>query len=231
MGYSFGAIKWMPIFNYMKTTLRNGRIFLFPQNVDLVKSGIYKISFDNYFYIGSTLNFKKRMSCLRTSCGSKGKPYNKKMAECLKLCTVISFEIIQIVEDVLLLRSIETEIINSFKGNPFLINRAFDAVSNNGIKWTDEERLKISKGKKNKPKSKQTKLRMRMSHSGLSVINKYSITGDFISSYSSCKAAALDSQTSHTMVIKVINKVKDSHNGFVFKREYVLKKNKFAFVE
>lgn len=70
------------------------------------------------------------------------------MQKCLVGCSEITFEILQVVEDVSLLREIETEFIRQFIGNPLLINRAFDAHSNKGIRWTQEEKAKISKGNK-----------------------------------------------------------------------------------
>lgn len=59
----------------------------------------------------------------------------------------------KVVDDPLLLKGSETEILLSLKDNPLLINRSFDGSSNNGIKWTDKERAKVRKTMKNKYKS------------------------------------------------------------------------------
>lgn len=193
----------------MKPTLKNGKSFLVPQNIDLNQAGIYKIFFDDYFYIGSTSNFKKRISGFRCLGGRKGSAFNKKMYECVKACSAISFEVIQVVDDVSLLRGLETEYIQKFIGNPFLLNRAFDGNSNKGIKWTDEEKNKISQTNKGNGRPK---------NSPASKIEKYSIDGAYISSYTSCMAAGLDSGMSHIMVMKILHGEKESYNGVRFLR-------------
>lgn len=192
----------------MRPTLKNGKPFIVPKNVDLNQSGIYKISFDEYFYIGSTSNFKKRIQVFRSLGGKKGSAFNKKMYECAKACSVISFEIIQVIDDVSLLREIETGFIKQFIGNPLLINRAFDANSNKGIQWTEEEKIKISNNTKGKWKIK----------SPAGIIEKYSIAGDFIASYTSCMMAGKDSGMSHKMVAAILKGEKPNYNGVVFLR-------------
>lgn len=193
----------------MKPTLKNGKSFLVPQNIDLNQAGIYKIFFDDYFYIGSTSNFTKRIQGFRSLGGKKGSAFNKKMYECARDCSVILFEIIQVVDDISLLRGLETEYIQSFIGNPLLLNRAFDGNSNKGIRWTDEEKSKISQTNKGNGRPKNTPA---------GKIEKYSIDGAYISSYTSCMAAGLDSGMSHRMVMKILHGEKGNYNGVTFLR-------------
>lgn len=150
-----------PFFYFMNTTLNNGKTFLSPENTNLSQSGIYKVLFGDYFYIGSTTNFKKRISTFRCVCGSNNPMgYNKKMAYVLKFCCIIKFEIIMVVEDTSLLKKIETDVIQMFKYSPFLINRSVDGNSNKGIKWTEEERNKITETTRNKRKNKPHKIKV-----------------------------------------------------------------------
>lgn len=118
--------------------------FIIPADIDLRQSGVYKITFDNnHFYIGSTKHFKNRISIYNTMFNGIGRIHNKKMALCISKCNSVKFDIVELIPDLNKLLEKETEYISQHIDNPLMINRAHDAHSNKGIRWTDEERLKV----------------------------------------------------------------------------------------
>lgn len=113
------------------------------KDVNLKSSGIYKLTFDNgCFYIGSTGNFKKRVNCFVGSFRGSSPMHNKQMIKCVVDCDIVTFEVVKYVDDIYLLKQEETLEIKKHIGNSLLLNRAYDANSNRGIKWTDEEKKK-----------------------------------------------------------------------------------------
>jgi hypothetical protein len=149
-----------PFFYFMNTTLNNGKHSYLQRTLTQSQSGIYKVLFGDYFTLAVPL-ILERISTFRCVCGSNNPMgYNKKMAYVLKFCCIIKFEIIMVVEDTSLLKKIETDVIQMFKYSPFLINRSVDGNSNKGIKWTEEERNKITETTRNKRKNKPHKIKV-----------------------------------------------------------------------
>lgn len=106
-------------------------------------SCIYKLTFSNgCFYVGSTKNYRIRAGLFKTMFNGCGKLHNKKMILCMAECTSAVFELMELIPDTSQLKTRETEVIKQFIGNPLLINRAFDAHSNKGVRWTEEEKNK-----------------------------------------------------------------------------------------
>lgn len=109
----------------------------------LLKSGVYKVTFNNgCFYIGSTSILRKRVSHFVAYFNGTSRMHNKKMIQCVVDCTSAVFEVLESGVDINKLREIENTFIQNNVDNPLLINRAHDAFSNKGIKWTDEEKKK-----------------------------------------------------------------------------------------
>ena len=65
---------------------------------------------------------------------------------CMLASKEATFEILEVIDNMDSLKDKETELIKQFIGNPLLINRAYDAHSNKGIKWTQEEKDKTKNG-------------------------------------------------------------------------------------
>lgn len=118
--------------------------FIIDTSINLNNSGTYRITFDNgCFYIGSTKSFRKRISCFKGMFNGTGKMHNKKVIQCIVECNSVRFEVIEIINDQEVMKDKETLLINSFIGNPLLLNRSFDAHSNKGIRWTEEEKINM----------------------------------------------------------------------------------------
>ena len=112
-------------------------------DIDRDKAGLYKITFNNgCFYIGSTGNIRRRISCWVGTFNGASKMHNKNIIKCVAECGSVYFELIQYVDDVSVIKEIETAEIKKHIGNKLLLNRAHDASSNKGVKWTDEEKRK-----------------------------------------------------------------------------------------
>lgn len=120
--------------------------FMLPIDVDFERAGIYKITFDNgCFYIGSTKNLWMRIGAFRSQFNGAGRLHNKKLIKCVCECQSVKFEVIEYINNVSDLKPKETVYISEHIGSDLLINRAYDAHSNKGVKWTDEERAKTKK--------------------------------------------------------------------------------------
>lgn len=119
----------------------------------LNSAGIYILTFDNgCFYIGSTKNFKRRVSCFIGSFNGVSKMHNKRMSECLLDCKYVSFKIIKVIADANIRVALEGVEIGKYIGNPLMLNRALDPTSNKGIRWTKEETDKTRNALKEKYK-------------------------------------------------------------------------------
>lgn len=127
----------------LKTT-RNCKTLVFTVDETLKprRGGIYRLIFSNgKFYIGSTAHFGKRMGAWVATFNGTSKMHNKNVIKCVAECDSCHFQLIEYIDDEIKLKYAETEYIKTEIGNPLLLNRAYDAVSNKGIRWTDEERL------------------------------------------------------------------------------------------
>lgn len=132
------------IFLFMKSVLKNGKHFHIAEGVDLSKSGVYRVTFSNgAFYFGSSGNFKPRINLFRCQFNGTYKVENKKMVSVMAVSQSAIFEVVLYESDFQVFKSLETELIKSNYYNPLLINRSYSDV-NTGVKWTEEEKKKMS---------------------------------------------------------------------------------------
>lgn len=102
-------------------------------------SGVYRINFrDNYFYIGSSFDLRKRFISWKTNL-KRGVNKNKKMRAIAAQSGVISFEVIEFIDKHDDVRVRESFHINQHWDNPFLLNYCPTGDSNKGIRWSDED--------------------------------------------------------------------------------------------
>jgi len=80
---------------------------------------------------------------------------NKKMNECAIRCNSATFEVIEEVLDLTILRHREDYYLKMYSDNPNIINRSKSAFSNKGIVWTEQERISISRSLKGIPHKKR----------------------------------------------------------------------------
>jgi len=97
-------------------------------------SCIYKLSFpDGSFYIGSTTNFRQRLSGYKSSFKNSIGSVNKLIAAKANEFDVVFFDIMYVVQEHEELRCVENEYIKSSIGNPLLLNRSTSAFNNSGM--------------------------------------------------------------------------------------------------
>jgi hypothetical protein len=109
-----------------------GIIFNIP--ADCSFPGVYKILFDDsWFYIGSAKNLFKRASVWQHRICIK-EPQNKNILEIIDKTRIISFYILEKVDDISILRKKETEWIVSEWENKFLLNRCPYGHTNKDIR-------------------------------------------------------------------------------------------------
>lgn len=95
---------------------------------------IYKLSFpDGSFYIGSTGNFRQRLSGYKSSFKNSIGCVNKLIAAKVSLFDTASFEKMYVLKDSENLREVEDIYIKSSIGNPLFLNRSTSAFSNSGM--------------------------------------------------------------------------------------------------
>jgi len=98
-------------------------------------AGVYIIRFDNdYFYIGSSCEVKKRMRRWVFSLTNTSYLKNKDIALVIKTVSVVKFDILHKVDSKETAMKIETDILSEHWGNPFLLNRCPTAYSPKGIR-------------------------------------------------------------------------------------------------
>lgn len=178
---------------------------------------VYKLLFDNsFFYIGSTSNLKQRITvhnCVFS--GKKIKGQSRSMIAARELYSNVEVIILEQLNININLLEREDFFIRQFSNTPLLINRSKTAFYSSGIKWTDEEKNKISKSLRGIKRSEDTIARMK--NKTPDKIKKYSIDGLFIKAYSSQKAAALDSGISRLTLRRVMYGVIPNYKGFVYR--------------
>lgn len=102
------------------------------------RAGLYKLAFSNgCFYIGSSGNITKRISCWVGTFNGTSKTHNKNVIKCVANCDTATFEVLQYVEDLATIKDLETIEIGKHIGNPLLLNRSHDANSNKNQEYID----------------------------------------------------------------------------------------------
>lgn len=132
---------------YKQKTTRNCRTILFTidETINQNKSGVYKITFNNgCFYIGSTGNFRKRIGCWTATFNGTSRMHNKLIIKCVAECSNCHFTVLEYMDatEDNLMKQKETEFIKEWVKDVRLLNRAHDASSNKGVRWTEEEKKK-----------------------------------------------------------------------------------------
>jgi len=103
-------------------------------------AGVYKLTFDGRrFYIGGTLNLRARFHKLKHNM-TNGIFKNHKVKAAYDSCASVKMEIVEMVDNHDDLGERETFYIQSFWGNPDLLNRAPSAKGNTGMRLTPEQR-------------------------------------------------------------------------------------------
>lgn len=190
---------------------------------ELKQPGVYRLIFDNkYFYIGSSKCLKTRLNIWVQSFKT-GRMHNKKMKECSSSCQSVCFETLEYtsVENA---KSAENKYLLTFLGDEYLLNRSFDAHSNKGVKWTEEEKASMSAavmkmGVRGRPKKKIPAIRNRCPV----VIDSFDLQGVGLGRFPSVREAAKYFGLNHKRISRVINGLSKSTNGYIFKRAVVLK--------
>jgi hypothetical protein len=89
---------------------------------DLSLGGVYMMTMDTgHYYIGSTKNFKTRISCHKTSF-RKNYPDNERMRVLAANCKSIRFDVLELIKDPSMLKQRENFYLSSKWGDPLLIN-------------------------------------------------------------------------------------------------------------
>jgi len=95
---------------------------------------VYRITFpDGYFYIGSTKNFKQRLSGYRSAFKNSIGNVNQLIAAKSREFDVCYMDIIERVVDYHDQYLIENDSIEDNLGNPLLLNRSKNAFNNSGM--------------------------------------------------------------------------------------------------
>ena len=95
---------------------------------------IYRLSFpDGSFYIGSTTNFRQRLSGYKSNFKNSIGNVNKLVAAKANIFDISFFEIIYRLEDNEQLLEIEDNYIKANVGNPLSLNRSKSAFNNSGM--------------------------------------------------------------------------------------------------
>jgi len=119
---------------------------------ELKQAGVYRLVFDNgMFYIGSSKCLKTRL-ILWKSVFKTNDVSNKRLTQCVSQCKSVSFEVIEYAPESAI-RSRENKYLADFVGDKRLLNRSFDAESNKGVRWTEEEKRLMSEGGKGIPRT------------------------------------------------------------------------------
>ena len=152
--------------------------FIFPELPRGAKlSAVYKIIFDGgFFYIGSAINIKQRMNVWKFKMNA-GEFKNYKVEEAFKNSQIITFEILEIVDDPVMRRFREDGYIKINFGKPLCLNIAPSAFTNTGVKQNPNK-------KKRPPNISQYKS-----------VAKVDSIGQIIEIYESVKAACISNKT------------------------------------
>lgn len=144
--------------------------FIIPE-IGFSVCAVYKMVFDNSkFYIGCSVDVRSRMTGWKAIL-IKGKKKNILITEAFKDCSVVEFQILEIVNGKKNARIEERYIKTNWK-NPLLLNRSRNAQGN-GVKKTDEYKLNQRKIAANKRK-----------------VSQYDVQGNFIETFESLADAA-----------------------------------------
>lgn len=114
--------------------------------------GVYILSFSNgTFYIGSTRNFRTRIVAYKTEMRD-GYTQSKRIKEAIENSEWVVFKVIEHIYELANLKIREDVYIKQHADDDRLLNRAKNAFSNKGIKWTKEEieSMKKTLGKSDK---------------------------------------------------------------------------------
>ena len=121
-----------------------------PEITDKNKIAVYRLSFDcGMFYIGSSINLKKRINQYRHNL-SKRRDINKKLKAALMSHNSAKIEIIEVCCDEKEVRLREHFHIQENWGNPALLNRSKSAFSNRTQVFSEDERYALGSAMRGK---------------------------------------------------------------------------------
>lgn len=186
---------------------------------ELMQPGVYRLVFDNkYFYIGSSKCLKTRIGLWRHSF-KIGRIHNKKMKECSSSCQSVCFETLEYTTSENA-KAVENKYLLMFFGDEFLLNRSFDANSNKGIKWTDEEKSLMSEAvmkREVRGRPRKKALIPLISNRCPSPVDAFDLQGIGLGRFASIREAAKYFGLNPKTVSSVVNGDSKSTRGFIFK--------------
>jgi len=180
-----------------------GRLFYFMEfiipkfNRNEVSSGVYKITFDNrHFYIGSSKNLRRRFNKWKDNI-KLGNPHNELILELIPHCTVIKFEILEIVPFGIDARIQEDTYIKSNFGNLLFLNRSNDAF--------------VSKFKRTAEQKERAKKVVQK-------VAQFNLLGELIEIHPSIKSVKRKMPEKKLAISMCLAGTRKTTGGFVFKR-------------
>lgn len=184
-------------------------------------AGVYKLIFPNgKYYIGSTSNFKKRVSAFRAEF-KRGYSHNKKLAAELSMNESVSFCVVEHIDDFSMLKHKEDYYLKLCSNDSHMLNRSKNAFSNKGVIWTKEEKKLMSANSSRKGRPRIHFNKKEKTGAKKIKVNAYNISGILIGSYDSIKDAAISLGVNRGAVSKVVSNKCKRTKGFVFKKHIV----------
>ncbi|HTQ65352.1 MAG TPA: NUMOD1 domain-containing DNA-binding protein [Puia sp.] len=167
-------------------------------------AGVYKITIDDsWFYIGSSVNLKARISKWTSSLKNRKHFKNKNISYILNDYSVVKFEFLYCINILKDIRDIENKLLKENISNKFFLNRCPNAENPRGLKPF------IWKEKKIKKVFYPTKI----------PVVQYNINHEFIQRFESIGEASRVLKIPNVNIRKVIHGKQRKTRGFIFEKE------------